>query len=133
MTGEGIAGPRAMRPAVGGVAAALFTWWAVHDGGTAQGSWYPGALLCLAALAAFTVWSFLSVSWADARGADPHSIVFRTLGQTGMVGVVLLTALHAAAFAGIRSKRPRAVAAHRPLTCRPVRGLGAACSPGPAA
>ena len=80
-----------MRLALGGAAVALFTWWAVHDGGTAPGSWYPGALLflaaltpvayalepgrlsrpallALAALAAFTVWSFLSITWADARG-----------------------------------------------------------------
>ena len=45
----------------------------------------------------------------------PHSIVFRTLGQTGMVGVVLLTAFLAAAFAGVRAtdalRRARAVAA----------------------
>ena len=80
-----------MRLALGGAAVALFTWWAVHDGGTAPVSWYPGALLflaaltpvayalepgrlsrpalfALAALAAFTVWSFLSITWADARG-----------------------------------------------------------------
>jgi hypothetical protein len=91
MTGEGIAGPGVLRLALGGAAVALFTWWAVHDGGTAPGSWYPGALLflaavtpvayaveprrlsrpavlALAALAAFTVWSFLSITWADARG-----------------------------------------------------------------
>ena len=41
-----------MRLALGGAAVALFTWWAVHDGGTAPGSWYPGALLFLAALVA---------------------------------------------------------------------------------
>lgn len=80
-----------MRLALGGAAVALFTWWAVHDGGTAPGSWYPGALLflaafapvayaieprrvsrpavlALAALVAFTAWSFLSITWADARG-----------------------------------------------------------------
>jgi tetratricopeptide (TPR) repeat protein len=91
MTGEGIAGPRTLRLALGGAAIALFTWWAVHEGGTAPGSWYPGALLFVAALtpvayaleprrlsrpavlalaplAAFTVWSFLSITWADARG-----------------------------------------------------------------
>ena len=91
MTGERIAGPRARRLAVVGAAVALFTWWAVHDGGVAPGSWYPGALLFLAALVpvaygleplrlprparlalialtAFTAWSFLSILWADARG-----------------------------------------------------------------
>ena len=91
MTGEGIAGPGALRLALGGAAVAVFAWWAVHDGGTAPGSWYPGALLflgalvpvayaleprrlarpgvlALAALAAFTAWSFLSIMWADARG-----------------------------------------------------------------
>jgi hypothetical protein len=91
MTGEGIAGPGALRLALGGAAVAVFAWWAVHDGGTAPGSWYPGALLllaalvpvayalepsrlprpavlALAALAAFTAWSFLSIAWADARG-----------------------------------------------------------------
>jgi hypothetical protein len=91
MTGEGIAGPGASRLALGGAAVAVFAWWAVQDGGTAPGSSYPGALLCLAALvpvayaleprrlsrpallalaalAVFTTWSFLSIAWADARG-----------------------------------------------------------------
>jgi hypothetical protein len=73
------------------LAVALFAWWATTDGGYAPGAWYPGALLllaalagsvrprmyralplpsrwALAALAGFTVWSFCSIAWADARG-----------------------------------------------------------------
>jgi hypothetical protein len=73
------------------LAVALFAWWASADGGYAPGAWYPGALLllvalaasvrlrmvrglprparlALAALAAFTAWSFCSIAWADARG-----------------------------------------------------------------
>jgi len=81
----------AARTAVGALAVALFAWWATADGGYPPGAWYPGALLllaalaavarpsqwsalapparwALAALAAFTLWSFCSISWADARG-----------------------------------------------------------------
>ena len=77
--------------AAGVLAIVLFVWWATADGGYAPGAWYPGALLVLAALAAcvrpgafralprpgrwalaafagFTVWSFCSIAWADARG-----------------------------------------------------------------
>jgi hypothetical protein len=84
-------GQRAAWRAVGVLAVALFAWWATADGGYAPGAWYPGALLllaalagcvrprmyralplparvALAALAAFTVWSFCSIAWADARG-----------------------------------------------------------------
>jgi tetratricopeptide (TPR) repeat protein len=84
-------GRRAPPVAVGALAVAVFTWWAVDEGGAAPGSWYPGALLflaalvavvrpgdqrrlqapgrwALAALAAFTLWSFLSLTWADAPG-----------------------------------------------------------------
>ena len=76
---------------VGLLAVAVFAWWAVNEGGAAPGTWYPGALVFLAALvvvarrdalgrlpaparwalpmmAAFTAWSFLSLAWADARG-----------------------------------------------------------------
>ncbi len=72
-------------------AIALFAWWAVDEGGFAPTTWYPGALAllialvaaaatrvlralagparwALLALAAFTAWSFLSITWADARG-----------------------------------------------------------------
>jgi O-Antigen ligase len=91
MSGARLAGAARGRLAVAAGTVAVFTWWAVHDGGAAPASWYPGALLFLAvfvaatwahvgaapgrpaawaatALAAFTVWSFLSLAWADARG-----------------------------------------------------------------
>jgi tetratricopeptide (TPR) repeat protein len=81
----------AARMAIGASAVALFAWWATAGGGYAPGAWYPGALLvlaalvaavrpsawrspprpaqwALAALAAFTAWSFCSIAWADARG-----------------------------------------------------------------
>jgi hypothetical protein len=70
---------------------AVFLWWTLHEGGAAPATWYPGALVVLAALvvavwvrgaswpgrpaawaigalAAFTLWSFLSLLWAEARG-----------------------------------------------------------------
>jgi len=76
---------------VGLLTVALFAWWATTGGGYAPGAWYPGALLLLAALAGcarprmyralpvparwalaalalFTIWSFCSIAWADARG-----------------------------------------------------------------
>ena len=74
----------------GFVAVVVFLVWAGQDGGYAPTSWYPGAFvfLVLAALVAtshgsslprplfravtlfggFTVWSFLSITWADAKG-----------------------------------------------------------------
>jgi hypothetical protein len=84
-------GRRAPPVMVGALAIAVFTWWAVDEGGAAPGSWYPGALVflaalvavarpgdrhrlqapgrwALAALTAFTAWSFLSLAWADAPG-----------------------------------------------------------------
>ncbi len=85
--------PRGQRAAAGtGLAVAvLFGWWAVREGGTTPGPLYAGALALLAALvvaarrvewtrlpraarvalcalALFTAWSFLSITWADARG-----------------------------------------------------------------
>jgi hypothetical protein len=79
------------RVACGAAAVAVFTWWTLHEGGAAPATWYPAALVPLAALvaavwargsaspgrsaawataalAAFTLWSFLSLLWADARG-----------------------------------------------------------------
>lgn len=72
------------------VAVVVFLVWSGRDGGYAPTSWYPGAFvfLVLAALVAtshgsslprpllravtlfggFTVWSFLSIAWADAKG-----------------------------------------------------------------
>ena len=73
------------------VVLAVFLWWTLHEGGAAPATWYPGALVVLAALvvavwvrgaswpgrpaawaiaalAAFTLWSFLSLLWAEARG-----------------------------------------------------------------
>ena len=66
-------------------------WWTLHQGGAAPSSWYLGALVVLlvllaavwagvvappgraatvaiGALAAFTLWSFVSIAWATARG-----------------------------------------------------------------
>jgi hypothetical protein len=80
-----------MRVAYGVAAIAVFAWWTLHEGGAAPATWYPAAVvplvalvavlwsrgsawpsrsaaLAVAALAAFTLWSFLSVVWADARG-----------------------------------------------------------------
>jgi hypothetical protein len=77
-TGSGAAG-------LGGAAIALFTWWAVQDGGTAPGSSYPGGV----------------AERLPGPIGYPHSIVFRTLAQTGMVGSVLLMSVLAAAVAGL--------------------------------
>jgi hypothetical protein len=77
--------------ACGTAAVAVFTWWTLHEGGAAPATWYPAAVVPLvalvaalwargsawpgrpavcatAALAAFTLWSFLSLVWAEARG-----------------------------------------------------------------
>jgi hypothetical protein len=75
------------------VAVALMLVWAVHDGGYDQDTWYWGALTCVAllsaiviarrrsmravspavrvallAFAAYTAWSYLSITWAGAKG-----------------------------------------------------------------
>jgi hypothetical protein len=91
MTVAQLAGPARGRLAVAAGALLVFAWWAVHEGGAAPASWYPGAVLfaalfvvatwaiaggwpsrsaawAAAALAAFTAWSFLSLGWAEARG-----------------------------------------------------------------
>ncbi len=71
---------------------AILLWWAADGGGYAPTTWYPGALLFLALLAvvvvsprrrtrpapraraavallaAFTAWSFLSITWAGVQG-----------------------------------------------------------------
>ena len=83
--------PRPARPLVLGlIAVVVFLAWARVEGGYAPTAWYPGAfvLLVLAATAlrmragslprplawavtlfgVFTIWSFLSIAWADARG-----------------------------------------------------------------
>jgi hypothetical protein len=92
--------------AVGLPAVAVFAWWAVEEGGTPPGVWYPGALLflaglcavtlasgwsglstsarwALAALAGLTVWSFASIAWAGARGdawdAANRSLLYLTV------------------------------------------------------
>jgi hypothetical protein len=78
--------------AFGLVAAAVLLWWAADEGGYAPTAWYPGAFVFLvllaavalgpargttsapwatraiALLAAFTVWSFLSIAWAGVKG-----------------------------------------------------------------
>src|SRR4051812_29280749 len=69
----------------------VIAWWTLHQGGAAPSTWYLGALVvllvllaavwagvvappgraatvALGALAAFTLWSFLSITWATARG-----------------------------------------------------------------
>jgi hypothetical protein len=78
-------------PALAGVA--VLVWWSTDQGGYFQRTWYPGTVLllgvliataagaptsfrglprsaqtALGALAVFTAWSFLSISWADAQG-----------------------------------------------------------------
>src|SRR4051794_25098001 len=75
------------------VGVAVLVWWSTDQGGYFQRTWYPGTVLllgvlvataigapdsfrglpragqvALGALAAFTAWSFLSISWADAPG-----------------------------------------------------------------
>ena len=75
------------------VGVGLLVWWSTDQGGYFQRTWYPGtilllgvlaatafgapdsfrglprpALVALGALAAFTAWSFFSISWADAPG-----------------------------------------------------------------
>ena len=77
----------------GFVAVGVLVWWSTDQGGYFQKTFYPGtvlvlgvlvataigapasfrglprmALVALGALAAFTAWSFLSISWADAPG-----------------------------------------------------------------
>jgi tetratricopeptide (TPR) repeat protein len=83
---------RAGALAFGLAAVAVFLWWANEEGGYAPTAWYPGALVFLALLvgvairpaaptssglwvtraiaflAAFTVWSFLSIVWAGVKG-----------------------------------------------------------------
>jgi O-Antigen ligase len=76
---------------LGVVGVGVLLWWAAADGGYAPTVWYPGALvflavllvavamarratlprgaaLAIALLAAFGVWSFLSMGWADVKG-----------------------------------------------------------------
>ena len=82
--------PHAAPLAVGLVTVIVFLAWAGLDGGYAPTTWYPGAFvfLVLAALVStsrgggvprhvlravtlfgsFTLWSFLSITWADAKG-----------------------------------------------------------------
>ena len=110
---------------VGLLAIALFAWWATEDGGYAPGAWYPGALLLLVALvavarprafrtlpgparwallalAAFTVWSFCSIAWADARGEawDGANRTLLYLTAFALFAVVPWTASEAAAGLG---------------------------------
>jgi hypothetical protein len=85
---------RALVDAIPGlVAVGVLVWWSTDQGGYFQRTWYPGTLLllgvlavaaiatpdsfrglpraaqvALGALAAFTAWSFFSISWADAPG-----------------------------------------------------------------
>jgi hypothetical protein len=119
------AGQRAARIAVGGLAVALFAWWATADGGYAPGAWYPGALLLLAglvvvvrpgaygalprparwalvALAAFTAWSFCSIAWADARGDawDGANRTLLYLTAFALFALVPWTVAEAAAWLG---------------------------------
>jgi len=85
--------PRGQRAAAGtgAAVAVLFGWWALREGGTAPGPLIAGSLALLAALvvagrrvewarvprparwalcalALFTAWSFVSITWAGARG-----------------------------------------------------------------
>jgi Tfp pilus assembly protein PilF len=83
---------RAGSLAVGLAGISILLWWAAQEGGYAPTAWYPGALvflallavvvasvgrrpalapqawIAIALLAAFTVWNFLSISWAGVQG-----------------------------------------------------------------
>jgi hypothetical protein len=91
MTTATLAGTGRARLVSAAMTIAVVVWWTLHQGGGAPASWYLGALVVLlvllaavwagvvappgraatvaiAALAAFTLWSFLSIAWATARG-----------------------------------------------------------------
>jgi tetratricopeptide (TPR) repeat protein len=91
----------------------VFLWWAAADGGYAPTVWYPGALVFLvvlafvaigaarqtiatrpaapaiALLAAFAIWSFLSIGWADVKG-DAWDGANRTLLYASVFAVFAL-------------------------------------------
>ena len=85
--------PRHPQLLAGLLAVGVFVAWAASEGGFFDTAWYPGTLFLLgllaavvyayrieiacvsrplliaaALLAAFTLWSFLSITWADAKG-----------------------------------------------------------------
>ena len=90
----------------------ILLWWALQDGGYGADVWLPGLLVitlqtavcavalrgrfrvpsrpagvALAALAAFCVWSFLSILWADAPGVALEGAL-RTLLYAGWFGLL---------------------------------------------
>ena len=91
MTAATVAGTGRARLVSAAMTVGVIAWWTLHEGGAAPSSWYLGALVVLlvllaavwagvvappgraatvaiGALAAFTLWSFLSIAWATARG-----------------------------------------------------------------
>ena len=100
-------------------AVALFVFWGAHGGAFAPTTWYPGALLvlvllgtalimsrqwrrphpvvfvALAALGAFTLWSFASIGWAEVKG-DAWDGANRTLVYFTVFALFALPAWRAA-------------------------------------
>src|SRR3954468_5530322 len=91
MTAATVPGTGRARLVSAAMTVGVIAWWTLHQGGAAPSTWYLGALVVLlvllaavwagvvappgraatvaiAALAAFTLWSFLSIAWATARG-----------------------------------------------------------------
>jgi hypothetical protein len=91
MTAATVPGTGRARLVSAAMTVGVIAWWTLHEGGAAPSTWYLGALVVLlvllaavwagvvappgraatvaiGALAAFTLWSFLSIAWATARG-----------------------------------------------------------------
>jgi hypothetical protein len=91
MTAATVTGTGRPRLVSAAMTVGVIAWWTLHQGGAAPSTWYLGALVVLlvllaavwagvvappgraatvaiGALAAFTLWSFLSIAWATARG-----------------------------------------------------------------
>jgi hypothetical protein len=91
MSAATLAGTARARLVTAAATIAVVAWWTLHQGGAAPATWYLGALVLLlvllaavwagvvappgrpaavaiGALAAYALWSFLSITWATARG-----------------------------------------------------------------
>src|SRR3954468_17576372 len=91
MTAATVPGTGRARLVSAAMTVGVIAWWTLHQGGAAPSTWYLGALVVLlvllaavwagvvappgraatvaiGALAAFTLWSFVSIAWATARG-----------------------------------------------------------------
>jgi hypothetical protein len=91
MSAATMAGTARARLVTAATTIAVVAWWTLHQGGAAPATWYLGALVILlvllaavwagvvaapgrpaavaiGALAAYALWSFLSITWATARG-----------------------------------------------------------------